>query len=126
MRFQRRSDPAFRCVLRNNARDLRSNLTPAELKLWVRLKNRQLGGLRFRRQHRISDFIVDFYCAASRLVIELDGPSHVEEAQAEKDDIRDKEFSSRGLRVVRFSNDDVHENIEGVLVEIGRFCSVEL
>jgi len=92
MRFQRKPNPELRRVLRDNARQLRRASAPAEVKLWSRLRAGQIGGNQFRRQHRIGSFIVDFYCAAHHLVIELDGSSHDDPTQVEKDDLRVQEL----------------------------------
>ena len=99
-----------------NARELRQPQTPAESKLWARLRNRQLGGFKFRRQHPIGRFIVDFYCAATRLVIEIDGDSHAE--QVEYDQARTAWLSEQGYRVIRFRNQDVYRRVDEVLEAI--------
>ncbi|MEO8611553.1 MAG: endonuclease domain-containing protein [Chloroflexota bacterium] len=95
------------------ARQMRHAPTPAEKHLWGRLRNRQLGGAKFRRQHVIDRFIVDFYCQEYRLVIEVDGSIH-EYTQAE-DAVRQEFLESLGLRVIRFSNADVLTRIDGVV-----------
>jgi very-short-patch-repair endonuclease len=102
------------------AREMRHPQTPAEGKLWARLRNAQLGGYKFRRQHPIDRFIVDFYCAACRLVIEIDGDTHAE--QVEYDAARTEWLIERGYRVVRFQNDDVHRRLEAVLEAILAEC----
>ena len=99
---------------------LRNNLTTPEQKLWARIRNKQLG-TRFRRQYGIGRYVVDFYCPELALVIELDGNSHYEEGAQEYDEVRDTFMESLGLRVLRFTNLEVMNNIEGVLVEICRF-----
>jgi very-short-patch-repair endonuclease len=95
---------------------LRSNMTPAEELLWNKLKGKQIVGLRFRRQHPISKYIVDFYCHAARLVIELDGKIHL--AKKESDKERTKEIEDLGLRIIRFTNEEVLENIDNVVTRI--------
>jgi very-short-patch-repair endonuclease len=99
---------------------LRNNLTTPEQKLWTRIRNKQLG-VRFRRQYGIDRYVVDFYCPELALVIELDGNSHYEEGAQEYDQVRDAFMESLGLRVLRFTNLDVMNNIDGVLVEICKF-----
>ena len=103
------------------ARELRRNLTEAEGRLWSRLRNRQLGGLKFRRQHPIGPFIADFYCAEYRLVIEIDGDIH--ETQTEQDLARTMQFEDHGFRVIRFRNSQVEDEIELVLTDIVAACS---
>jgi very-short-patch-repair endonuclease len=99
---------------------LRNNLTTPEQKLWARIRNKQLG-TRFRRQYGIGCYVVDFYCPELALVIELDGNSHYEEGAQEYDQVRDAFMESLGLRVLRFTNLDVMNNIDGVLVGICKF-----
>jgi len=99
-----------------NVREMRQPQTPAESKLWARLRNRQLGGLKFRRQHPIDRFIADFYCAACRLVIEIDGDSHAD--QVEYDVARTAWLNEQGYHVIRFRNRDVYERMEAVLEAI--------
>jgi very-short-patch-repair endonuclease len=102
------------------ARELRQPQTPAETKLWACLRNRQLGDFKFRRQHPIDRFIVDFYCAACRLVIEVDGDSHAE--QVEYDQARTEWLNDRGYRVIRFTNRDVFQQLDAVLEAILEEC----
>ena len=107
---------------REHARQLRRSMTPAEVHLWQHLRLKQLDGLKFRRQHPVGPFIVDFYCAELSLAIEVDGDSHDE--QAEYDVARTKWLESHSYRIIRFSNDDVLHNIEGVMDEIVRQCGI--
>jgi very-short-patch-repair endonuclease len=102
------------------ARELRQPQTPAESRLWLRLRDRQLGGLKFRRQHPIGRLIADFYCAASQQVIEIDGDSHSE--QTEYDLARTEWLSERGYRVIRFPNLDVYHRLDAVLEAIWEEC----
>src|SRR5437868_1594892 len=95
------------------ARDLRQSIAPAEHKLWQRLRNRGLDGLKFRRQAPIGPFVADFVCAEMKLVIELDGPSHNEREKYDAD--RSIYLSHLGYRVLRFLNEDVHRDIDAVL-----------
>ncbi|MDB2414338.1 transcription-repair coupling factor [Rickettsiales bacterium] len=99
-----------------NARNLRKNQTEVEKKLWSELRGRRFGGYKFRRQHDIEKYIVDFVCLDKKLIIELDGGQHAE--QKEHDKKRTKFLESKGYRVIRFWNNQVIENLEGVLENI--------
>ena len=112
---QNRASPAIRA----RARELRQPQTPAERTLWSRLRNRQLGP-KFRRQHPIGRFIVDFYCAQAKLAIEIDGDTHAD--QVEYDAERTAWLAEQGVRVVRFTNRQVHRQIEDVLQAILNEC----
>lgn len=96
----------------------RCKLTPTEALLWNALKNKQLGGYKFRRQHPISRFIVDFYCHSKRLAIELDGGYHNNPDQKAYDAYRTGELTSAGIREIRFQNEAVWEDFWGVLERI--------
>ena len=95
---------------------LRSNMTPAEATLWRALKGRGAGGLKFRRQHGIGPFILDFYCPEYRLGIELDGTSH--DYKYEYDEKRTEYLREQGIRLLRFSNQQVFTSLNAVLAEI--------
>jgi len=97
------------------ARRLRRNATRAEKRLWLRLRNRQLAGLKFRRQHPVRKRSVDFFCAEARLAIELDGSGHGRHFGETSDLDREIELYEQGIRVLRFHNRDVLDNIDGVL-----------
>ena len=97
------------------ARGLRSRMTDAERKLWFLLRNRRLGQTKFRRQVPIGPYIVDFLCFESRLVIEVDGGQHAESLPDKK---RDRWFAANGFRVLRFWNNDVLSNPDGVYATI--------
>jgi very-short-patch-repair endonuclease len=97
------------------ARRLRVNQTDAEAKLWRRLRDRQVAGAKFVRQESIGPYICDFACREQKLVIEVDGGQHLE---ALADLARDRELASRGYRVLRFWNNDVLDNIDGVLFAV--------
>ncbi|MCQ4288707.1 endonuclease domain-containing protein [Pseudomonas stutzeri] len=103
------------------AKRLRSQLTDCERLLWRQLRNRQLGGMKFRRQHPSPPYVLDFYCAERMLVVELDGGQHYEEIGLEKDRLRTDYLERQGLEVLRFSNLDVLQNLDGVLTEILRW-----
>lgn len=103
---------------KSNARRLRRDQTSVEQKLWSRLRDRQLEGHKFRRQVPLGRFIVDFSCYDARLVIELDGGQHAEAAESTADGERTQWLEGRGFRVLRFWNNEVEENLDGVLVRI--------
>ena len=124
MRDRKRIDANFRRVLRDRARAMRSEMSAAELKLWSRLRGDKLAGLRFRRQHPIGIFIADFFCPALDLVVEVDGDSHFEPEQQQWDKDRAEHFTSIGLRELRFTNEQVLKNIDGVLNTIARTAGV--
>ncbi|HVK54529.1 MAG TPA: endonuclease domain-containing protein [Burkholderiales bacterium] len=98
------------------ARRLRRNMTDVERLLWRQLRAHRFSDYKFRRQHQIGSFIVDFACMDAKLIIELDGGQHAE--QSKKDEVRDAWLLSQGYRVLRFWNNDVIQNLEGVLQRI--------
>jgi very-short-patch-repair endonuclease len=100
------------------ARTLRSNQTDAEQKLWSRLRRKQLLEVQFYRQKPIADFIVDFYCAAANLVIELDGSQHFEAEHKQNDAARDRVMQDLGLLVLRFDNRQVLLETDSVVAVI--------
>jgi very-short-patch-repair endonuclease len=102
------------------ARQMRKESTNAEALLWVRLRKRQLDGLKFRRQHIIQNFIFDLYCPRVKLVIEIDGPVH--DVQEEYDQEREKILQELGYQMVRFKNSEVERNIDLVVARICDFC----
>ncbi len=104
--------------LKPRRQELRTVMTPAEIKLWQALKHRQVDDLKFRRQHSIGPFIVDFYCPSAKLVVELDGSVHDSETAWQRDEQRTAYLVSLGLSVVRFENREVMQNLKGVLAEI--------
>jgi very-short-patch-repair endonuclease len=108
--------------MRGRARELRKTATEAERVLWNFLRNRKLDGLKFRRQHRIDRFILDFYCAEKRLGIEIDGSVHDTPTQQERDAERTKELEERGIRLLRFKNRTVTQEIASVLAAIRAAC----
>jgi len=101
---------------KQRARELRQRATPAEELLWAQLRNRRLGGHKFRRQHPIGHYIADFVCLERRLVVEADGASH--DDPAGRDAARDTWLARAGYRVIRVPNDEVHRNLDGVLQTI--------
>ncbi|CAN5763346.1 hypothetical protein BH23GEM8_BH23GEM8_11530 [soil metagenome] len=98
----------------------RHSATPAEAALWRALRGRQLAGAKFRRQHPRGRFILDFYCAAAQLVVEVDGGVHNEPDQAAYDRIRTEHLVAGGLRVMRVTNREVLTDLTGVLRRIAR------
>ncbi|MBN8989232.1 MAG: DUF559 domain-containing protein [Rhizobiales bacterium] len=97
------------------ARALRASQTSAEAKLWQALRNRRLARWKFRRQHSIDRYVVDFVTLDGKLIVEVDGVTHAEPSEAAKDAARTRVLEACGFLVVRVSNTDVYENLEGVL-----------
>jgi adenine-specific DNA-methyltransferase len=100
------------------ARSLRGRTTDAERSLWRSLRNRQLGGAKFRRQHPIGGYVVDFYCQEAYLAVELDGGQHVASDMNRQDERRTAELMSKGIRLLRFWDNEVLTNERGVLQKI--------
>ena len=107
-----------RKYLESYRKKLRKSLTPAEATLWKNLQNRKLKGRKFRRQHSIENYIIDFYCPEERLAIELDGEIHFNELAQEKDKIKKERLNELRIRVIRFENKMVFEGLAQVLQEI--------
>jgi len=105
----------FNKSLQQYARDLRKNMTEAERFLWSKFRRKQLNGYQFYRQKNIGNYIVDFYCPAAKLIIELDGGQHFPPVGLEKDKIRNDYLRGLGFTILRFSDRDVFKNIEGVI-----------
>ena len=99
-------------------RELRHESTEAEKLLWAELRNRKLNGLKFRRQHPLDKFIVDFYCNEKKLVVELDGGVHNEKINKEYDEARTAMLAGLNIIVLRFKNEDVINNMKEVLRKI--------
>lgn len=102
----------------NRARELRKNSTEQEQKLWKLLRDRQLKNYKFRRQYPIGEYIVDFICREKHLIIEIDGGQHNTETNIAYDNQRTVFLESKGYKVIRFWNNDVDNNIEGVYITI--------
>jgi very-short-patch-repair endonuclease len=102
------------------ARQLRRTMTTPERLLWEQLRANRLAGVHFRRQQVIAGFIVDFYCHAARLVIEVDGPVH--DNQQQEDLERERMLGDQGLKIIRFSNHEIESNMPEVLQRI--LCAV--
>jgi very-short-patch-repair endonuclease len=95
-------------------------MTEAEKLLWSRIRRKQLDGFQFYRQKILGNYIVDFFCARAELIVELDGGQHYTEQGREKDKARDEYLARVGLRVIRFSDREVFENLEGVVETLWR------
>jgi very-short-patch-repair endonuclease len=105
-------------ILKDKRNNLRKNMTGAELVLWEVLKDKKLCGRKFRRQHSIGFYIVDFYCSSEKLIIELDGQQHYTREGIEKDIERDKYLTLLDKKVLRFENKEVLNNLTEVLKKI--------
>lgn len=105
------------------AKVLRNNMTASELKLWDCLKGKQIFGLRFRPQHPIDIFIADFYCHPIKLVIEVDGGIHKSVNQNEYDIGREAELNYWGIKVIRFTNEQIDNDIQHVITIIKQICT---
>ena len=99
--------------LTKRARNLRVNSTEVEKKLWHHLRNNQLNGYKFRRQYPIGNYIADFVCVSLKLIIELDGGQHADQQIYDKK--REQYLEKQGYKVIRFWNNDVIENLDGIL-----------
>jgi very-short-patch-repair endonuclease len=104
--------------LKEKRKALRNNLTPAEAKLWQLLKGKQCAGRKFRRQHSIGPYIVDFFCYAEDLIIEVDGSIHDDSIQKLNDSQRDQYLRKHGYQILRVKNEDVLQNPKRVLKAI--------
>ncbi len=98
-----------------NAKSLRENMTETEKLLWQYLRNKQIEGLRFKSQHPIGRYIADFYCHKAKLVIEVDGGYHNKSEQKEYDENRNSIMESYGIKVIRFTNDEIINKINWVI-----------
>jgi very-short-patch-repair endonuclease len=115
-----RRDPIYT----ERARELRRNANEAEKLLWWRLRGGQLSGHKFRRQHALGDYIGDFVCLSARLVVELDGDTHGDDERERKDAKRTEIIERNGFRVIRFWNDEVFHNMDGVIEAIGNALQI--
>src|SRR3989338_7175227 len=104
-------------IFRERRVELRKKATSTEEKLWSEIRNNKLG-VKFKRQHSISGYILDFYCAEKKLIVELDGEIHNKKESIEYDTVRDKFFKELGYRTIRFSNNKVTEDMKSVLDKI--------
>jgi very-short-patch-repair endonuclease len=102
----------------SRARIQRRTLTPPEARLWRCVQRRQLAGLKFRRQHPIGAYVLDFYCPEARLAVEVDGQTHDHPDQQRRDERRTRGLVQQGIAVLRIAAEDVRINLDGVLVAI--------
>ncbi|ADL01139.1 conserved hypothetical protein [Brevundimonas subvibrioides ATCC 15264] len=102
----------------SRARVLRRTLTPPEARLWICLRGRKLAGLKFRRQHPVGPYVLDFYCAEARLAVEVDGQIHMQAEHWEKDQRRTAWLKAQGVFVLRLSAESVRVNLDSVLTWI--------
>lgn len=99
-------------------RQLRQNITKAEKIIWDKIRNKQIENCKFRRQYSVDKFVIDFYSPILKLAIEIDGESHFQEGAAQYDRERQRYIESLGIQFIRFTNNDVYENLDGVLESI--------
>ncbi|MCH8063301.1 MAG: endonuclease domain-containing protein [Chloroflexi bacterium] len=111
--FNRPSEKEKRRLLRNN-------MPNAETVIWTRLKGKQLLGYKFRRQYSVDRYIVDFYCPELKLAVEIDGDSHYQKGSEDNDRRRQAFIESFGIQFLRFTNEDVFKNLEGVIETVRR------
>ena len=102
---------------------LRHDMTPSERMLWKHISDKQLDGWRFRRQHGFGPYVLDFYCPVLKLCIEVDGEIHQRTDVFEKDEERTSFLGSNGIKVIRFTNDEIENDISDVLERIRRFIN---
>ena len=103
-----------------NAKEMRSNMTPAETKMWRILRGKRFQDLKFKRQVLIGNYIVDFLCEDKKIIIEIDGGQHNEELNIQSDKNRTRYLENNGYKVLRFWNNEVMKNIDGVMEVIFR------
>jgi very-short-patch-repair endonuclease len=104
------------------ARDLRLNQTLAEKIIWGRLRNKQICDLKFRRQYNIGSYFVDFCCIEISLIIEIDGDVHGYEERKERDRFREDFLKNSGFKIVRYTNYEIYNNLDGVLENLFNLC----
>jgi len=104
--------------LKKHSQDLRKNMTDTERMIWLRIRAKQLQGYQFYRQKIIGNYIADFFSPRAKLVIEIDGGQHYSEEGLQKDKTRDDYFKNLGLKILRFSDRDAFENLDGLIREI--------
>jgi very-short-patch-repair endonuclease len=121
-RGEGKSGASFAPEMRRRARVLRQAMTDAERKLWYALRDRRFANFKFRRQVPIGPFIADFVCFEARLVVEVDGGQH---AESQYDQRRDRWFATNDFRVLRFWNNEVLANVQGVMTVLAQALKVE-
>ena len=105
-----------RIKAKSSRRALRNNMPLAEQILWKKLQDKQLEGYKFRRQYSIHNFVIDFYCPKIKLAIEIDGESHFDSPKSQNVDMtKQKIIESIGIKIIRFTNNDIYNNLDGVL-----------
>ncbi len=107
--------------LKKYSQELRKNMTDAERLLWSRLRRKQLNNFQFYRQRIMGDYIVDFYCPRSKLIIEVDGGQHYQDEGDRRDKVRDDYMKNLGMRILRVSDREVLQNLNGV---VERICEI--
>jgi len=112
-------------VMTKLSRGLRKRATKSEEILWQALRRKQLGGLKFRRQHPVGASVLDFYCHELRLAVEIDGPIHTGQANKDRDRVRQEIIELHGIQFLRFTADEVETNLDAVLSTISKFAAVE-
>ena len=113
-------------VTKEFRQQLRREETPTECMLWKRLRSKQLDGFRFRQQHGFGPYVLDFYCPKLRLCIELDGSVHDSDEQQQRDAERTMFLNQNRIKVIRFKNEEVEEDIEKVLITIRKYINDEI
>lgn len=116
----------YNLKLKENARALRSGMTDSEQRLWSKLRRKQVLGVQFYRQKPIGDYIADFYAPKANLVVEVDGSQHLEPAQIDRDRRRTAFLESQGLRVLRFDNRQILQELDSVMEAIYRAMAKEI
>jgi very-short-patch-repair endonuclease len=104
--------------IKTTARTLRKNMTDSELKLWSRIRRKQIFGLQFYRQRPIGNYIVDFYCPKAQLVLEVDGLQHMQKLAVRKDNYRDSYLKQQGIKILRFDNLQVLKQLDAVVEKV--------
>jgi very-short-patch-repair endonuclease len=107
---------------KNRRRDLRKNQTDSESILWSKLRNKQCNGFKFFRQYGLGEYILDFYCPELRLAIELDGGQHAQKKEREYDQTRTNYLTTNDVKELRFWNNEITENLDGVYEKILEYC----
>ena len=113
----------FNRKLKGTARALRKNMTDAERLFWLRVRKKQLNGHQFYRQKNLGNYIVDFYCPSAKIIIEIDGGQHYSEKVIIQDNIRDRYLNDLGFKVLRFSDNEILTNINGVLEHLFEYLT---
>jgi len=110
-------------IVKDRRRSLRQQEIACEKLMWEKLRNRSLLGLKFRRQYSIGSFIVDFYCPEIKLIIEIDGATHSSEKEIIYDKERQKYLESLGLKIKRYTNTEIKENLSDLMYDLEELCS---